>query len=164
MGIFNGQRIIPPRIDIEKDHKVLGDSILAGMKHIYVDLTSQTLYAYEGDNLILQTLVSTGKWFPTPTGDFKIWIKLRATRMTGGNGADYYDLPNVPYVMYFANDKVPKSSGFGLHGAYWHNNFGHPMSHGCVNMRVIDAQKLYDWVPDPKDSPTLVTIYGRAPL
>lgn len=164
IGIFNGQKIMPPKIDLSKDKKVLGDSTSTADKHIYVDLTKQTLYAYEGNSLYLQTLVSTGKWHPTPTGDFKIWVKLRATRMAGGSGADYYDLPNVPFVMFFANNEVPQGAGFSLHGAYWHNNFGHPMSHGCVNMRIADAEKIYNWIPDPKDSPTLITIYGRAPL
>ena len=58
--------------------------------------------------------------------------------MKGGSGADAYDLPNVPYVMYFYQD-------FGLHGAYWHDNFGHMMSHGCINERFVDAKTLYEW-------------------
>ena len=62
--------------------------------------------------------------------------------MAGGSGADAYDLPNVPYVMYFYQD-------YGLHGAYWHNNFGHPMSHGCVNERIVDAKALYEWADGP---------------
>jgi len=164
IGIYNGQRIVPPKIDISKDKKVLGDSTPGKEKHIYVDLTNQTLYAYEGNDLFMQTLVSTGKWHPTPTGDFKIWLKLRATRMTGGTGADYYDLPNVPFVMFFAGSGVPQGAGFSLHGAYWHNNFGHPMSHGCVNMRIVDAEKIYNWIPDPNDKPAIITIYGKAPL
>ncbi|MDP4011299.1 MAG: L,D-transpeptidase [Candidatus Roizmanbacteria bacterium] len=65
--------------------------------------------------------------------------------MAGGSGADYYNLPNVPYVMYFSNPQVPASRGFSLHGAYWHNNFGHAMSHGCINMKETDVAKLYDW-------------------
>jgi lipoprotein-anchoring transpeptidase ErfK/SrfK len=165
IGIFNGQKVSPPKIDLAvdtKQTKVLGDSTPSTDKHIYVDLTNQILYAYQGQNLFMQAYVSTGKWHPTPTGDFKIWVKLRATRMTGGEGADFYDLPNVPYVMFFSNDNVPASSGFSLHGAYWHDNFGHPMSHGCVNMRIVDVQKLYDWVEDPSVASTTVTIYGQA--
>jgi hypothetical protein len=65
--------------------------------------------------------------------------------MAGGSGNDAYDLPNVPYTMFFYNNDVPKSAGFGLHGAYWHDNFGTTMSHGCVNLRQIDAKFLYDW-------------------
>lgn len=167
-GTYNGRKITPPKIDLTADaqikKRVLGDSSTNGGKHIYIDLTNQTLYAYQGDSLFMQTLVSTGKWAPTPTGDFKIWIRLRATRMTGGQGADYYNLPNVPYVMYFASDQVPAYRGFSLHGTYWHNNFGHPMSHGCVNMRTVDAEKIYYWIDDPEANQTLVTIYGQAPL
>ncbi|MDE2026797.1 MAG: L,D-transpeptidase, partial [Patescibacteria group bacterium] len=78
-------------------------------------------------------------------GNFHVWEKLVATRMTGGEGADAYDLPNVPWVMYFYHD-------FGLHGAYWHDNFGHTMSHGCVNMRQVDAKALFSWVDGPDGS------------
>ncbi len=176
-GVFNNQQITAPDIDLADQYlntKVLGEATLSGEKRILVDLTTQTLSAYQGDTLVLQTYISTGKWFPTPTGEFKVWIKLRATRMTGGEGADFYDLPNVPYVMFFYNDKVSKARGFSLHGAYWHNNFGHPMSHGCVNMRTIDAMKLYNFI-DPgtegnityateQNPGTKVIIYGQAPL
>lgn len=161
IAIFNGQKITPPRIDIakEKTLRVLGEATLTGEKHVYVDLATQTLTAYQGDTLVMKTLISSGKWFPTPTGDFKIWEKLRATRMSGGEGADYYDLPNVPFVMFYSGSGVAAGRGFSLHGAYWHNNFGHPMSHGCVNMRIIDAEKLFYWA----DSDTVITIYGEAP-
>jgi hypothetical protein len=175
-GIFLNQTVQPPPITLSlADTKpvVLGDSTTTGEKHIYVDLNNQMLSAYQGDTLFMQTPVSTGKWNRTPTGDFRIWVKLRATRMSGGSGADYYNLPNVPYTMFFSNSTVPASAGFSLHGAYWHNNFGHPMSHGCVNMRIIDAEKLYNWA-DPattgytthattSNPGTLVTIYGVAP-
>lgn len=150
---------------------VLGDQA-GDYKHIYVDLTNQRLYAFEGNNIIMNVPVSTGKWYPTPTGEFRIWIWLRYTRMVGGQGSGYYNLPNVPYTMYFYNNTVGKAFGFGLHGAYWHNNFGHPMSHGCVNMRIPDAEKLFYWTnPNAKDvsypttqNPgTLITIYGVTP-
>lgn len=145
--MFQGRKIIPPKIDLAMDlsksaSSVLGATAAKGDKHIYVDLATQTLYAYQGKTEVMKTLISSGKWGRTPAGNFNVWTKLRATRMAGGEGADAYDLPNVPYVMYFYND-------FGLHGAYWHNNFGHPMSHGCVNMRIVDAQKLFNWVDAP---------------
>jgi lipoprotein-anchoring transpeptidase ErfK/SrfK len=150
---------------------VLGDT--TAPKHIYVDLTNQKLYAYEGDKVVMSFMVSTGKWNHTPTGDFKIWIKLRYTRMTGGSGADYYNLPNVPYTMFYYNDQVPKGDGYSIHGAYWHNNFGHPMSHGCVNMRPADAGLLYAWANPPttgnvtyatdKNPGTVITVYGETP-
>jgi lipoprotein-anchoring transpeptidase ErfK/SrfK len=144
-GFFNGQKVNPPKIDLSKqlsETSVLGTSLKGGEKHIYVDLDSQILYAYQGLTKIMQTPISSGKWGRTPVGNFNIWEKLVSTRMAGGEGADAYDLPNVPYVMYFYND-------FGLHGAYWHNNFGHEMSHGCVNMRIVDARDLYNWADGP---------------
>ena len=175
-GVFNNQKIIPPKIDLAKKEpavRVLGEAEANGEKHIYVDLANQTLSAYQGGTLFMQVPVSTGKWGKTPTGDFTIWEKLRATKMSGGTGADYYYLPNVPYVMFFSGSGVDAGRGFSLHGTYWHNNFGHPMSHGCVNMRTVDAQKLYGWVNpvatgnttvSSKDDPgTKITIYGQAP-
>lgn len=165
VGIFNNQKIIPPKIDLlaeEKTKTVLGEETGQGDKHIYVDLKKQTLYAYQGNSLFMQTFISSGKWHPTPTGDFRIWTKVRATRMTGGSGADFYDLPNVPWVMFWGGDGVSDSSGFSLHGTYWHDNFGHPMSHGCVNMRIVDAKKLFEWASASPGTP--VTIYGDAPL
>lgn len=130
-------------------------------KRIAVDLSGQHLYAYEGNTVIMDFPVSTGKWWPTPTGEFKTWIKLRSTRMSGGNWAagTYYNLPNVPHTMYFYNDQYPKTRGYGLHGAYWHNNFGQPMSHGCVNIGLPDAERLFNWAP----LGVTVSIYGTTP-
>ena len=163
----------PSQFALKETRAVLGETT-EDYKHIYVDLTKQRLYAYEGKSLVYDFPVSTGKWNPTPTGDFRIWIWLRFTRMAGGNPAlgTYYNLPNVPYTMYFWNASTPKSWGYSLHGAYWHNNFGHPMSHGCVNMRIEDAGKIYYWTNPSagnvsyagKDTPgTLITIYGTTP-
>lgn len=144
-------------------------------KRIEINLSNQHLYAYQGDKLVYDFPVSSGKWAETPTGTFNIWIKLRYTRMEGGNPAigTYYNLPNVPYTMYFYNDQIPKTKGYGIHGAYWHNNFGHPMSHGCVNMRTEEVEKLYYWTdPSPKKTTTFATdlepgtkviIYGTTP-
>lgn len=172
-SIFLGQVINPPQeLAQAQENSVLGETTGAN-KHIYVDLSQQHLYAYEGDKIAFDFPISSGKWRPTPTGDFKIWIKLRYTRMTGGEGADFYDLPNVPYVMFFYNSDVPQAAGFSLHGAYWHNNFGHPMSHGCVNISPLNAEKLYNWASPTatgnstyatsEDPGTIVTIYGTAP-
>ncbi len=144
-GVFHGREVNPPIIDPAKEtpSAVLGAISASGDKHIYIDLSTQTLFAYQGVTQIFKTFVSTGKWGRTPTGNFNVWQKLLATRMTGGQGADFYDLPNVPYVMYFYRD-------FGLHGTYWHDNFGHTMSHGCVNLRTVDAKTLFSWVDGPK--------------
>jgi lipoprotein-anchoring transpeptidase ErfK/SrfK len=165
-GVFNGQKVTPPKIDLAQKEpavKVLGEAADSGEKHIYVDLGSQTLMAYQGDNLYMTAVVSTGKWNKTPTGEFTIWGMFRSTKMSGGSGADYYYLPNVPYVMFFSGPGASAGAGFSLHGTYWHNNFGHPMSHGCVNMRTVDAQKLYGWVGDNNPS-TKITIYGTSSI
>lgn len=106
-------------------------------KQILVDLSEQKAYAYENGELLREFVVSTGlPGTPTVRGDFHIYIKYEAQRMTGPG----YDLPNVPWVMYFYR-------GYGLHGTYWHENFGNPMSHGCVNMRTPEAEWLYNWAP-----------------
>ena len=67
-------------------------------------------------------------------GTYQVRTKLDLERMIGPG----YDTPNVPWTMYFFR-------GYAIHGAYWHNNFGTPVSHGCVNMRVDEAKALYDW-------------------
>lgn len=174
-GIFLGQNVSSYLIpEPKKLAQVLGTD--SDNKRIEVDLTNQKLYAFEGDQKVYEFLVSTGKWSPTPTGIFRIWIKLRSTKMSGGSKAlnTYYYLPNVPFVMYFANDQIPSWRGYGLHGTYWHSNFGHPMSHGCVNLRIEDAEKLYYWTtPDlqgknmtkatPDNPGTPIIIYGETP-
>jgi lipoprotein-anchoring transpeptidase ErfK/SrfK len=145
-------------------------------KRIEIDLTNQRLYAYEGERKVFDFIVSTGKWGRTPTGVFKIWIKLRSTKMEGGSQelGTYYYLPNVPYVMYFYNDQIHKWRGYGIHGTYWHDNFGTPMSHGCINMRTEEVQQLYYWAtPDlegkssikatDENQGTTIVIYGTAP-
>ncbi|MBI3954830.1 L,D-transpeptidase [Candidatus Gottesmanbacteria bacterium] len=145
IGLFAGRKIPAPVIDLASENtklSVLGTNAPNPQKHIYVDLASQILYAYDGNNKFLQTFISSGRWNKTPVGNFHIWTKIRSTRMSGGSGDDAYDLPNVPYVMYFYHD-------FGLHGAYWHDNFWYTMSHGCINMRQIDAGTLFDWADAP---------------
>jgi len=163
MGVFHGQEVMPPAIDLaaaEPVTTVLGETDATGEKHIYIDLSTQTLTAYQEDYLFMTVPVSTGKWGRTPVGEFTIWSKFRATRMSGGHGNDYYNLPNVPYTMFFSGPGVAAARGFALHGTYWHNNFGHPMSHGCVNMRTVDAEKLFYWAGINEK----ITIYGQAPL
>lgn len=168
-GIFNGQPIRVPNISLAENEgasPVLGTETSIGDKHIYVNLTTQTLSAYEGDVLFMRTPVSTGLWGRTPQGDFTIWTKIRSTRMSGGSGADYYDLPNVPYVMFFSNNEVAASRGYSIHGTYWHNNFGHAMSHGCVNMKTTDVAKLFEWADGPSEGKkgTTITIYDHSSM
>ncbi len=106
-------------------------------KWIEVIIAEQRLIAWEDGRMVMTTLVSTGAQdTPTIRGTFRIYRKLGSQRMRGPG----YDLPDVPHVMYF-------KGGYAMHGTYWHNNFGQPMSHGCVNIPPGKAAWLYDWAP-----------------
>ena len=114
---------------------VLPSGVYPNERWFDINLTTQRMYAYNGDKLVNSFVVSTGLWgTPTVTGRFRIYVKYEAAHMSGPG----YYLPNVPYTMYFFN-------GYGLHGTYWHNNFGTPMSHGCVNMKTSDARWAFNW-------------------
>ncbi len=125
---------IAPEI-IEWEDGVLGANVPDGERWIEVDISDQMLTAWQGDTIVLKTQVSTGKpgWRTLP-GTFYVYVKYDETRMRGPD----YDTPDVPWTMYYYQ-------GFAIHGAYWHNNFGTPVSHGCVNLRVDEAKLLYDW-------------------
>lgn len=102
---------------------------------IQVDLRKQRVIAWDGNRWVDAMIVSTGKdATPTPAGIYEIYVKHREARMQG----DDYDIPDVPHVMYF-------SGGYGFHGAYWHNQFGTPVSHGCVNLALDKAKWLYNF-------------------
>ncbi|MCL2725037.1 MAG: L,D-transpeptidase [Polyangiaceae bacterium] len=120
-------------------------------KWIDVNLTSQTLVAFEGDRAVFATAVSTGKKnyvdkekdHRTPTGSFRIREKHIAATMDGDVASDGpYSLEDVPWIMYF-------NGSYALHGAFWHNNFGRTQSHGCVNLAPMDAKALFGW-SEPK--------------
>lgn len=145
---FNGRLVHVPAMDLTpKTAQVLGEG--SGQKRIEVDLASQHVYAYQGDTRVFDFVISSGKWAPTPKGTFTIQRKITSQVMSGGNRliGTYYYLPNVPWVMFFGNDQIPWWYGYSFHGTYWHNNFGQPMSHGCVNMRTPDAEMLFNWAP-----------------
>lgn len=146
-AIYEGNKIKVPGLAATKDNvKVLGEAANSN-KWIEVSLKEQKLRAWDGNSLFLETPVSTGlPWTPTPTGEFTIWIKLRYTRMSGGSGRNAYNLPNVPFVMFFENKQTPDWRGFSLHGTYWHSDFGRVRSHGCVNLPTPMAEKIYYWV------------------
>lgn len=167
IAIFNGQKIaaptdVPSFLGQEEDKSRVLGVVSGDERWIEVDLSEQKLIAHEGDSIFLETRISSGlPQTPTPTGEFRVWAKLRATKMEGGEGHSYYYLPNVPYVMFFHNDQVPGARGFSLHGTYWHNDFGNRRSHGCVNLPTPVAEKLYYWtmptLPDNKN-----TVYASA--
>lgn len=109
-------------------------------KWIDVDLSEQRVVAYEGQQPVRTFVVSTGlPATPTVQGEFRVRMKVRRQTMSGGSAQyGYYNLPNVEWVQYFYED-------YAFHGTYWHNNFGQPMSHGCVNMTNDDAHWLFGW-------------------
>jgi hypothetical protein len=109
-------------------------------KRIEVSIEAQTMTAYENDIAVLTTRVSTGigKNF-TPRGSYRVWRKAIGQRMIGGVGEDFYDLPGVPFPVYFTY------RGIAFHGAYWHNDFGVVRSHGCVNMLSEHARWIWRW-------------------
>jgi lipoprotein-anchoring transpeptidase ErfK/SrfK len=110
---------------------------------IIVDLSDQWLYAYNGEQLVFDAPVSTGKdGFNTPPGRFAVYAKLRSQTMEGTLGGEYYRVPNVPSVMYI-------NGGVAIHGTYWHNQFGTGVrrSHGCINLPVKAAAWLFEWAP-----------------
>jgi len=115
--------------------------VAPGERWIDVSLNAQTLVAYEGNTPVYNSLVSSGTQdFPTITGQYRTFMKYETQDMNGyAIGYDYY-LQDVPYVMYFFGN-------FAIHGAYWHHNFGVPMSHGCINVSPVDAGWLYNWAP-----------------
>jgi lipoprotein-anchoring transpeptidase ErfK/SrfK len=104
-------------------------------RSIVVSVSNQRIYAYEDGELVHSHITSTGlPDTPTVLGDYSVYVKYTADDMSG---PDYF-LPQVPYVMYFYQ-------GYGIHGTYWHNSFGRPMSHGCVNLPVDEAQWFFDF-------------------
>ncbi len=153
-AIFNGQQVSYPKTSLtygflqsltqtssSEKGNVLGTTNDAGEeKWIEVSLDDQKVRAWEGNRIVIEFPISSGKWAPTPTGTFHIWYKTRNQTMSGGSKelGTYYALPNVPNNMFFYQ-------GYALHGAYWHNNFGQPMSHGCVNAPLNYAAQIFEW-------------------
>ncbi len=118
-------------------------------KWIQIDTSSQLLTAFEDTTPVFETLISSGRNysgdpalgdFRTPLGTHTIHRKRPERHMAAGDAAatDFFDLPGVSWVSYF-------SGGMAFHGTYWHNDYGTPWSHGCINMRPEDARWLYRW-------------------
>ncbi len=104
-------------------------------REIVVDLSNSSVYAYIDGALVYEALGSTGlPSTPTVQGSFAVWNKTRSQTMSGPG----YSLPNVECVLYFYQ-------GYAVHGAYWHQNWGQPMSHGCVNLPNEDARYFYEF-------------------
>ena len=114
-----------------------------GAREIVISISASSFWAYDNGELYLSSLVSTGigaiPETVTPIGYFSILTKYDIQTMAGNLGGEEYNVPDVPWVMYFDD------LGNAIHGAYWHNNFGTPMSHGCVNLPMDIAPALYAW-------------------
>ncbi len=137
----------------------IGPDNAIGRKWIEINLSQQRLWAYQGNTPVMTTLVSTGLTpNDTSEGIFYVRIKFREQTMSGFTsetgevvgfgdeddrpaGTDRYEVEDVPHVMYFTQ------LAEALHGAYWHNNFGNRMSHGCVNLQLNVASWMYGWAP-----------------
>jgi hypothetical protein len=121
-----------------------------GEKWIDVNITKQVLVAYEGTKPVFTTLVSSGEaglgdpetTKSTKRGIFRIHTKYMSITMDSTIVGEEFELRDVPYVQYFEN-------GYALHGAYWHDVFGQPKSHGCVNLAPEDARRLFFWTEPP---------------
>jgi hypothetical protein len=121
-------------------------------KRVIVNVTDQTLSCFEGREEVFFCRISTGAKFDasgkavdtwsTPLGPHPIWRKQVSSHMSGGTTGGGYDLPGIGWTSLFVGD------GVAIHSTFWHNNFGVPMSHGCVNARPEDAKWIFRWV-DP---------------
>jgi hypothetical protein len=132
-------RIVPP-----EEFAPLSPNVDAERKRIEVHLDRQELLAYEDQALVRTARVSSGKKvygkYTTPLGRFMTFHKRHTRHMAAGNlAAGGYDLPGVPWVSYITR------GGVSFHGTFWHNDFGTPHSHGCINLSVQDAKWLYRW-------------------
>ena len=162
LAYYDNKRVAYPgselaQISNDKNSAVLGAYDSAGKeKWIEIDLSKQELIAWEGNDIYMQFPISSGLYDPTPPGTYSIYWKIRYIRMVGGTKGtgDYYDLPNVPDTMFFYE-------GYGIHGAYWHHNFGHPMSHGCVNEPLEQAHEMFEWA-GPRINPDQNSVRATA--
>ncbi len=117
-----------------------------GEKWIDVNVTKQLLVLYQGTNPVYATLISSGEaglddptnTTATPRGIFRIHTKHISTTMSSDEVGEEFELRDVPYVQYF-------EKGYALHGAYWHDRFGMPKSHGCINLSPEDARRIFHW-------------------
>lgn len=126
---------------VNEVHKIAPpESVAKDARWIDVDLGEQVLVAYQGTQPVFATLVSSGATYATPRGDYPIWAKAASISMKNPDYEDKsYYVGGVPWAMFFQGSNA-------LHGAYWHNQFGHKHSHGCVNLAPRDARVLFHWV------------------
>jgi hypothetical protein len=131
LPVYSEDLFVPPPVPVAPPD---------GERWIEINLSTQYLIAWQGGVSVGESYVSTGRpGFDTPPGTYYVLYKLESQTMEGVLGGEYYHVPDVPWVMYFTD------VGHAIHGAYWHNNFGAVMSHGCVNLPVDFSYFLYQW-------------------
>lgn len=130
------QRVLSKPVRHERPEGVEG-------RWVAIDLYEQVLVAYDGDTAVFSTVISTGlPGTESNEGLFRVWAALPQDRMSGASGApNAYDLTGVPWVQYF-------DGGIGLHGTYWHDNFGYRRSRGCINLSISDARWIFEWAQE----------------
>lgn len=137
-------RLVP-----DEELALLSPDVPQSEKFIHVDLAAQWVTAFEGEKMVLSARCSSGaKGTGTPPGEFQTYHKGPSIHMTNQGDAvnNIYDLPGVPWTSFFTG------SGHALHGTYWHNDYGRPRRHGCVNLSSEVAKLLYLWT-QPKVPP-----------
>jgi len=139
---YVASEFVHPFLD-DGDHTLKRGEVSTSTKRIVVDRSEQMLYAYDTDTLYMKTPISSGLALtPTPRGTFTVFKMTPSRYMQGpllGVSDQVYDLPGVPWNLYFTHE------GAVIHGAYWHDKFGIAWSHGCVNLPLAEAKKLYLW-------------------
>ena len=139
-------RLIPP-----EEFSPISPDVPQSRKHVEVDIARQELTAYERDQAVFKTKISSGlNYTPpneepwnTPKGEFNVYSKMPSKHMGDGRltgNPEDYELPGVPWTSFF------EQSGVAFHGTYWHDDFGVPRSHGCINMRSEEAKWLFRWL------------------
>jgi hypothetical protein len=130
-------RLVP-----DEELSPLSPDVPGVLKSIHVDTATQLVTAFEGEHMVLSSRCSSGtKGSKTPLGEYQTYHKGPSIHMAneGDAEAHVYDLPGVPWVSFFTG------TGIGFHGTYWHNDFGRPRSHGCVNLPMQAAKFIYRW-------------------
>jgi len=152
-AIWQDQNISPllglkNKLPVDKQ-KILG--IESQDKTIEINLSQKKLIARQGDKIILETAINTGKYLNSPQGDFSISHKYLSVDLSGGSHLNqtYFYLPNVPYALYFKPE-------FAIIGSYWSKSFGQESGFGCIEVPLDQAETLYYWA----DSPTLSSSPG----
>ena len=148
------------RIIANEELSPLAPEIPLENKRVEVRLAEQLLLAYENGRAVFATRISTGGrrlsgTYTTPVGNFITYHKRPTRHMANGDiASNGFDFPGVPWVLYITE------SGISFHGTYWHNDYGTPHSHGCINMTPQAAKWLYRWTM-PTVPPEKLLVYGH---